>query len=151
MYPLKNTFFAANILIALIFSPLFSQSGDDQLVGRWYTEKCKAAFDFFRSGEEYQARLIPFEIPDLIDSHNPVDSLKNRRLSGAITIYGLRYDAKAQRWHDGKVYNPENGKTYSCVCVITTEGTLHFRGFIGVSVLGGSQVWTKGPCDKKPR
>lgn len=136
------------IVIISLYSQVFSQTDSDKINGRWYTEQCKAAFDFFRCGQEYRARLIPFQKPDLIDLKNPVDSLKNRRLGGAVTIYGLLYDTEQQRWKNGKVYNPENGKTYSCICVIAADGTLHFRGFIGVSLLGESQVWTRETCNK---
>lgn len=128
---------------------VFSQEAGDTIIGRWYTEKCKAAFDFFRSSNGYCAALVPFEKPDLIDVKNPVDSLRNRSLRGATTIYGLRYDAGQRRWHGGKVYNPENGKTYSCYCTITDRGTMVFRGYIGVGLLGGSQTWTRNGCGKK--
>ena len=126
-----------------------AQTEGDSIIGKWYTEGCQAQFDFFRSGKEYRAKLIPLDKPDMVDTKNPVDSLKTRKLMGAVTIYGLEYDPKKQRWHSGKVYNPEDGRTYNCYCTLRKGGTqLSFRGFLGISLLGGSQIWTREKCKK---
>ena len=69
-----------------------------------------------------------------------------------ITVYGLTYDAKKKRWVNGKVYNPQDGRTYSCWCALKKQGTrLYFRGFIGMNLLGGSQTWTREKCGKGKR
>jgi uncharacterized protein (DUF2147 family) len=135
--------------IMLIYSSTSAQTEGDTLIGRWYTEGCQAAFDFYRDNQEYKARMVPLAKPDLVDSKNPVDSLKTRKLNGMTSIYGLTYDSKGKRWANGKVYNPENGKTYSCHCSLDASGTkLLFRGYIGVSLLGGNQTWTRERCNK---
>ncbi|MFZ5907440.1 MAG: DUF2147 domain-containing protein [Nitrospirota bacterium] len=46
------------------------------------------------------------------------------------------------QWEGGKIYDPQNGKTYSCK--IKLEGQkLRVRGFIGFSLLGRTAVWTR--------
>ena len=131
-------------IILLSCSCILAQDEGDSITGKWYTEGCQAQFDFYRSGKEYKAKLYPLDKPDMLDSNNPTDSLKTRKLMGAITIYGLKYNAKKRRWENGKVYNPEDGRTYSCYCSLKKGGKrLFFRGFIGISLLGGSQIWTR--------
>jgi uncharacterized protein (DUF2147 family) len=45
-------------------------------------------------------------------------------------------------WEDGKIYDPKNGKTYSCK--MTLEGNeLKVRGYVGFSLLGRTTVWTR--------
>ena len=135
--------------ICLYSTGIFAQPINDSILGQWYTEGCKAVFDFYRCDQEYKARLIPLKKPDMLDSNNPIDSLKKRRLNGATTVYGLEYDFKKKRWVNGKVYNPQNGKTYSCYCSLAAGGTqLLFRGYLGVSLLGGSQIWKREECKK---
>lgn len=137
------------ILFLFCFTCVLAQDEGDSILGQWYTEGCQALFDFYRCGQEYKAKLYPLDNPEMVDSNNPVDSLKNRTLKGAITIYSLHYDSKKQRWNNGKVYNPEDGKTYSCYCSLRKRGMqLYFREFIGVSILGGSQIWTREKCTK---
>ena len=130
-------------------SSIIAQTGGDSIIGQWYTEGCTAIFDFYRCNQEYKARMIPLKKPDMVDSHNPIDSLKKRRLNGITGVYGLEYDPKKKRWVNGKVYNPQNGKTYSCYCSLAAGGTrLYFRGYLGVSLLGGSQIWKREKCKK---
>jgi uncharacterized protein (DUF2147 family) len=137
------TTFNILVIVITLWCNSQAQPDEDRILGRWYTENSQAAFDFFRDGEMYKAKLIPLEIPDLKDYKNPVDSLRNRKLYGAVTIYGLIYDQKKQQWLDGKVYNPDDGRIYTCYCYITKNGTLVFRGYIGFPALGKSQVWTR--------
>ena len=47
-------------------------------------------------------------------------------------------------WSGGEILDPQNGKTYKCKVWLEGKGKkLHVRGFIGVSVLGRTQVWIK--------
>ena len=116
----------------------------DSLLGKWYTSGKKAIFDFYKVGEEYRARLIPLARPNMIDKRNPVDSLKTRRISGTTTIWNLTYNPQKRRWEGGRVYNPENGKTYFCHCRLLKGGdNLQFRGYLVVSALGQSKIWTR--------
>jgi uncharacterized protein (DUF2147 family) len=42
----------------------------------------------------------------------------------------------------GTVYDPKNGKTYSCK--MTLDGnSLNIRGYIGISLFGRSVTWTR--------
>ena len=149
MVPVIFRWTLAAILIAGVWSgSLFSQNSGDALLGRWLTEKAQAEFEFFRVGSEYRARMKPLRKPDLRDTKNRVDSLKGRSLNGATTIGGLIFNPENGRWQGGWVYNPEDGRTYNCTCFLKDNGArLHFRGFLGVSLLGGSQTWTRPDGD----
>ena len=149
MYPRFVPIHRAFIIILALSFPVFPQTAGDKLLGRWYTEECRAAFDFYRCNQEYRARMIALEKPAMIHSKNPVDSLKTRKVNGMVAVYGLTYDPVKNQWVNGKVYNAENGKTYCCNCVLTGKGTLIFRGFLGISLLGGSQTWTRAECAGK--
>jgi len=79
--------------------------------------------------------------PDLIDSLNPADSLRTRKLTGTTTIYDLQFNSDKQCWENGAVYNPSNGKTYHCTCRLAGDGKyLDFRGYLGISALGHAAV-----------
>lgn len=138
------------IAVTALSSSGMAQGVGDSILGKWYTKNCQGIFDFSRSNQEYIAKLIPLEKPDMVDSKNPVDSLRKRRINGIIAIYGLRYDPKKRQWVDGKLYNPDDGRIYSCYCsLVKGGGRLHFTGYLGVRLLGGSQVWTREQCVKK--
>lgn len=46
-------------------------------------------------------------------------------------------------WDEGKIYNPEDGKTYSCKMTLKNPNTLDVRGYVGISLIGKTQVWTR--------
>jgi len=43
----------------------------------------------------------------------------------------------------GRIYNPESGKTYKCTLTLLDDNTLKLRGYKGISLLGGTEVWTR--------
>ena len=134
----------AVMIVCLFATGVFAESENDSIIGKWCVEDKTNMFDFYRTGNEYRARLIPLAKPSMLDTNNPVDSLKSRKLYGVTLIYGLVYDAKKNRWDGGRIYNPENGKTYFCNCILMANGTqLLFRGYLGVSILGETRTWTR--------
>jgi uncharacterized protein (DUF2147 family) len=138
------------IFITLFFTG-YAASPGDSILGMWQNMEGTACFDFYKAGGEYRARQLGLLYPDLIDTLNPVDSLKTRRLYGATVLAGLKYDTGKNKWENGKVYNCENGRTYSCQCTMTDNGKkLRLRGYLGISVLGITKNWVR-PTDDTER
>jgi uncharacterized protein (DUF2147 family) len=46
-------------------------------------------------------------------------------------------------WENGMIYDPENGSDYNCTINLKDENSLEVRGFIGVSVFGRTDEWTR--------
>ena len=75
-----------------------------------------------------------------VDENNPDEAKRNTPLIGLVLLRGLEKDGDKE-YDGGKIYDPKNGKTYSCK--ITYKGnTLDLRGFVGVSLLGRTSTWT---------
>ena len=67
---------------------------------------------------------------------------KNKPVIGMQIGNGLKKDGDV--WSGGEILDPQNGKTYKCKVWLEDKGKkLHVRGFIGVSVLGRTQVWVR--------
>ncbi len=54
-------------------------------------------------------------------------------------LAGLREEDDG-RWH-GTITNPEDGRTYSAEVWVPADGTLRLRGYIGLPLLGSTQLW----------
>jgi uncharacterized protein (DUF2147 family) len=68
--------------------------------------------------------------------------LHNQPIVGMVILSGLK--AKERQWGNGKILDPENGKSYSCAMHTTDNGKkLDVRGFIGLPLLGRSQTWER--------
>ncbi|AOO82631.1 DUF2147 domain-containing protein [Bosea vaviloviae] len=69
-------------------------------------------------------------------------ALKNAPVIGLVILSGLKKDGA--EFTGGQILDPDNGKTYSSKIYLTDGGkTLNVRGYIGVSLLGRSQIWQR--------
>jgi uncharacterized protein (DUF2147 family) len=71
---------------------------------------------------------------------------KGKPVVGLIFLWGLELDKEnSRKWVDGKVLNPEDGKTYNAELELAQDAkTLTIYGYIKMLVkLGGSNVWQR--------
>lgn len=70
------------------------------------------------------------------------DERKNQKLLGMTIIKGLKKNGP--QYDGGEILDPDNGKTYRCKMKLDETGNrLEVRGFIGISLLGRSQIWNR--------
>ncbi len=118
-------------------------SDANQIVGRWLTEPRDGIIEIEAAGDgTYTGRIIGGDSPNRTDSHNPDPAKRTALLLGQVILKQLRYEGSGQ-WADGTIYDPDSGRTYHCSVHSPQADTLSVRGFIGVSLLGRSQVWTR--------
>jgi uncharacterized protein (DUF2147 family) len=69
-------------------------------------------------------------------------SLKGKPVIGMRILWDMVQDGT--EWTDGRIMDPESGNTYSCTMEVQDNGkTLKVRGYMGVSLLGRTQVWQR--------
>lgn len=66
---------------------------------------------------------------------------KNKPIKGMIIINGLTKND--DEWDGGKILDPKSGKEYKCVISLENENKLKVRGYVGFSLLGRTQYWTR--------
>jgi uncharacterized protein (DUF2147 family) len=70
------------------------------------------------------------------------DDRRGKPIVGLDIIRGLQRDG--DQWDGGTILDPENGKVYRCKMTLEDGGQrLAVRGFIGISLLGRTQVWQR--------
>ena len=70
------------------------------------------------------------------------DERKNQKLLGMTIVKGLKKNGP--QYDGGEILDPDNGKTYRCKMKLDETGNrLEVRGFIGISLLGRSQIWNR--------
>ena len=75
------------------------------------------------------------------DIYNPDPSLRNRALCGLKVGRGFQ-QRDADHLTGGMLYDPKAGKAYHGMA--TAHGaTLELRGYIGISLFGHSETWTR--------
>ena len=46
-------------------------------------------------------------------------------------------------YENGRLFDPKNGKTYSGSAQLLNNNQLKLRGYIGIKLLGRSQIWQR--------
>jgi uncharacterized protein (DUF2147 family) len=144
-FPMAALCLAALSLLAF-GGPLAGASDDaaaSGILGNWLTQKHDGIIQITRTGEGvYQGQIIGGDAPERLDSHNPDPALRARRLIGVLILQDMQYDGQG-RWSAGNIYDPDSGHTYRCRLEMRGTDSLRVRGFLGVSVLGRTQLWTR--------
>ena len=123
------------------------QTRADDVVGIWQTHGDKPAkVQIFKNGDRYDGKIIFLQFPldngkPLLDKNNPDSGKKTRPVLGLVILTGFHFDT--DEWTDGDIYDPEKGKTYSCTMTQKDKNTLKVRGYIGISLIGRTEVWTR--------
>ncbi|MCC2666952.1 MAG: hypothetical protein K0S63_868 [Gammaproteobacteria bacterium] len=66
----------------------------------------------------------------------------NQPIIGMIILSGLKQ--KQHQWSNGRLLNPENGKTYSCALRAMNNGNkLNVRNYIGLPIFGRAETWER--------
>ena len=66
---------------------------------------------------------------------------KNQLILGMVNM--RNFHPEGDDWVDGTVVDPENGKEYKGKIWAVNKDTLRMRGFIGISLLGRTETWTR--------
>jgi uncharacterized protein (DUF2147 family) len=119
----------------------------DILLGIWYNGEKDAKIEIYHCGNKYCGKIIWLKEPNengapKIDDENPDVKLQQRPIMGLNILTDFIYSGE-KTWEDGQIYNPRDGKTYSCYLALQDDGSLKVRGFIGFSLIGKTQYWTR--------
>ncbi len=115
-------------------------------VGVWRNED--ATFEIFENQGRLSGKIISLKEPqtpegkEKLDIHNPDPSKRERPIVGLVFMSGFSRKSDA-RWEDGTIYDPKSGNTYSGSMELEGPETIKVRGFIGISLMGRTDVWTR--------
>jgi len=78
-----------------------------------------------------------------VDKNNPDKTKRTKPLNGLLLLKNFVWDADDKEYKDGTIYDPKNGKTYSCYMKFDGNDKLNVRGYIGISLIGRTDTWTR--------
>ncbi len=78
----------------------------------------------------------------MLDHNNPDPKLRKIPLIGLPILLDFVFTGD-NSWKNGKIYNSETGKTYSGKLTLVAPNQLNVRGFIGISLIGGTTTWMR--------
>ena len=127
----------------VIFGFLFvffsiSSACAQKVEGTWLTQGGAAKVQIYKMDNGlYEGKLI----------WTKDQSEKIQQTHGSTVIRRLK--KVEDKKYEGIAYDPERKKEFSCTVTITGENSLDLRGYIGISLLGKTEKWTRIPKSEK--
>ncbi len=125
----------------------------EAVFGTWLVENRNAIVRIAPCGEKACGNIVWLAAPldasgaPKLDFRNEDSALQSRPICGMAMIGDFARGSDG-RWSDGFIYNPEEGKTYKSNMHVREDGSLYVRGYVGVSLFGKSQTWTRVADDQ---
>lgn len=122
-------------------------SNADDIVGIWLSASGEGKIQIYKEGDRYFGKLYWMKEPNgpkgnpKLDNNNPDPALRNKPLLGLVILKNFRYDDG--EWSGGLIYDPKNGKEYKSYIKLKDPQTLSLRGYIGISLLGRTELWKR--------
>ena len=149
---MKKIKFALMIMAGILFAGL-QASGQaykvDDVLGLWLNEDEDAHIEVYKEEGKFFGKIIWLKFPiddetgkPKLDKHNPDEALQSRPSLGIIVTKDFIFDGDDE-YEDGTIYDPKNGKTYSCYMRFQGLDKLKIRGFIGITLIGRTTYWTR--------
>jgi uncharacterized protein (DUF2147 family) len=131
-----------------ILLPVLLAVGSDAVspVGIWKNDD--ATFEIFENQGKLSGKIVALREPrtpegkDKTDIHNPDAAKRERPIIGLVFLSGFTQKSQS-RWENGTIYDPKSGNTYSCSMELDGPEKINMRGFIGISLIGRTDVWTR--------
>ncbi len=151
---MKKIFVIFGMAFALLASPVHSQNPEG-IVGKWWNQEKDAQIEIYPCDGKYCGKITWLQEPNFpvndskgmggkpkVDRENPDPAQRERPILGMNLVWGFSFSG-GNLWEGGFIYDPRDGKTYKCKMTLATPDHLKVRGFIGISLIGKTNDWSR--------
>lgn len=142
---MKKILFYSVLFLAATVQNVYSQT---TVLGKWKTiddetGASKSVVEIYETGGKIYGKVV--QVLEKGKEDKLCDQCKgdkkNKPIKGMVIIDGLTKNDK--EWDGGKILDPKSGKEYKCVISLENDNKLKVRGYVGISLLGRTQYWTR--------
>jgi uncharacterized protein (DUF2147 family) len=133
--------------LLLLLIPVVSRADEpNSPVGFWKTEDAK--IEIFEVDGKLSGKIASLNKQyttdgvEKTDIRNPDPAKRSRPLVGLVFMTGFTPGGPG-RWDHGVIYDPKTGNTYASFLEYDGGDTLKLRGYIVISLIGRTAIWTK--------
>lgn len=140
-------------LFLIAASCLVQAQHADDVIGNWKNGEGTGIIQIYKTTSgHYAGKIIWLKEPNdpetgkpKLDKRNPDKTKRTNPTLGLINMKGFKFDESGKEWKGGTIYDPKNGKEYSCKMWLNEKdkSKLEVRGYIGISLIGRTDTWTK--------
>jgi uncharacterized protein (DUF2147 family) len=115
---------------------------DFKVEGKWLTSDKSGVIEIYEEDKLFHGRVVGGEPQgDGLDRKNPDPSKRERTLLGVTILKNLKREG--DEFSGGEIYDPNTGNTYKCKAELVDNNTFKLRGYIGISLFGRTEVWSR--------
>lgn len=136
-------FYVLNILLFIL--PLCISAQNNKVLGMWKTVddndgRTKSIVELYMKDGKLFAKVIEL-LPAATTTicNNCPGEKAGKSLIQMDIVWNMV--PEGNEWSKGQIVDPKNGKVYSCNMGLETEDKLKVRGYIGLSLIGRTQIW----------
>jgi len=143
----KHLVRCALILLTIVAVSINAKAQTDKIEGLWYNDVKSAKIQITKeSNGKFYGKVVWLKEPlkngkPKVDEMNTDEKLRSRPRLGLPVLADFVKDGD-NKYSGGTIYDPNNGKTYSCKMTYKGE-TLDIRGYIGISLFGRTTTWSR--------
>ena len=131
------------ILVVLTLTSNHADAQDDSFSGYWATSNLTSIIEVTRCKDALCAEIawlwdVSVAGRKMLDENNPQDSKQSRPMLG-LQLFS-RFEKKGSSWK-GRIYNPEDGRTYRATVTTRGKNILRVKGCWGPFCL--TQHWRR--------
>jgi uncharacterized protein (DUF2147 family) len=131
------------IFFLLVFT--FGVAQKHSILGHWKTiddesGRAVSVVEIYEAKGKIYGRVAELLIPSDRSKtcSNCEGNDKDKPILGMVVIKGLK---KEDGVYKGKILDPKHGRVYQCTLQLESKDKLKVRGYIGISLLGRTQIW----------
>ncbi len=144
---MRNPWTSAAVVAASLCAAAPALAADP--AGKWLTKDANATVSIARCGDALCGTIVALKEPNdpatgkpKTDKNNPDAAKSGRPLIGVQIVYDMKPNGSPDAW-DGKVYNAEDGKTYTGSITLTGANSLDLKGCALGGLICKTQNWTR--------
>jgi uncharacterized protein (DUF2147 family) len=146
---LKSSFMKKTMALVLLVLTTAAKSQKLPIERTWYNAEKTSKIRIFKATDgRFYGKIVWLKEPNdnagqpRLDKHNPDAKKQNRPLLDLMILTAFSPAEEEGVFEGGKVYDPNNGKTY-CGKLTLKGNSIDLRGYIcGMSILGRTAKWT---------
>jgi len=128
-----------------------AQKNADAIIGKWESTDKYLIVEVYKQNKDFKSKIIWFydeddtitPIAQRLDINNPNKKLRSRTVLGTDVLSGLTYNAKQNKWVNGRIYDATSGKTWDATVWLNGTDSLFVRGFYLVRWFGKTLTFIK--------
>ena len=133
--------------LLLLSLSVTAQTVKTAIVGTWLNQEKAAKIEIYQQGDKFFGKIVWLKEPTengkpKTDNKNPDKARHTDPIIGLVMLKDFTFDGKST-WEDGTIYDARSGKTYSCYLTLQADKSLKVRGYVGISLFGQTNIWTR--------